>query len=190
MLRVKRNGLPVVPVEIQDEVELYARESGRTATLHFIPTELANGTAIRGTWMARFSLRSNDKRLILYQQGMASEPPTEDVWFHEQNPDEGNLIPGSYGRREGSYRALDILQMGASGIRTFLERGNMWSGRGEFKSLEEQAEKAKTANKEMREKHRQDQKETSRYEQRDKRRSRWKIPFLPVGVQLTRQATD
>lgn len=156
---------------------MWARESGRHGKLQFVPTFFAGDQAIAGTWMVRLSLRENDKRMLLYQQGMAPEPPTEDVWIHV--PDES---------RKSGYRALDIVQLGTTGIRSFLDRGNMWSGRGEFTSLEEQVRKAREANRAMLEKNRADQKEESRHEQRDKRRWRFKIPFLPVGVSFPKAA--
>lgn len=158
-----RGAWPKAPPEIATEVELYARESGRTATVHYIPY---------GGWFARFSLRCNDKRMLLYQQGMAPEPPTEDVWFHLPKP----------GGRPGDFVQLDILQMGASGVRQFLERGNTWSGRGEYASIEDATRKAAQSNADARAKYRADLKEASRYEQRDKRRQRFKIPFLRVGI--------
>jgi hypothetical protein len=155
---------------------MYARDHGRHAKLHFVPTEFRNGRVVNGTWVARFSLMSNDKRLLLYQQGRAEEPPTEDVWFHRP----------VRGAREGEMdcEPLDICQMGASGVRQFLERGNTWSGRGEFSSLEEQARKAIEANAEMRQKFKEEKKEESRRRMVDERRSRLKIPFVQAGKDL------
>jgi hypothetical protein len=162
-LRVLNSGLPRAPWDIAEEVELFARESGRTATLHYIP-----GSG----WFARFSLRTNDPRMRLYQEGHAEAPPTEDVWFHRPKP----------GGRPGDFIMLDIEQMGRSGVRTFLERGNTWSGRGEFDSVEDAARKAMEANRREREKLRADARENNRYAQREKRRWRFKIPFLRGGL--------
>ena len=163
---------PRAPWDIQQEVELWAREQGRTAKMHMAPN---------GTWFVRLSLRCNDKRMLLYQQGMTAEPPGEDVWFHIPNAHEGKIIGGV---RQGPYIPLDINQMGVSGIREFLEKGNTWSGRGEYLSLIDQLHKVRATNEEVRIKSRAEQKEASRREQRDKRRWRFKIPFLRVGVQL------
>lgn len=185
IVQLRRSEMPRAPVEIQEEVELYARESGRHANLIFVPTEFVNGRLANGTWLVRFTLRSNDKRMQAYQEGRAAKPPTEDVWLHEHNPDEGKPISG--GRKQGPYKPLDIVQMGAGGVRQFLERGNMW-GRGQFKSLEEQVREVQADNEAARLKFRADQKEASRYEQRDKRRWRLKIPFISVGVNLKKGA--
>lgn len=162
-LRVLNSGLPRPPADIAEEIELFARESGRTGTLHYIP-----GCG----WFARFSLRSNDERLRLYQEGAIGEVPTEDVWFHKPKPN----------GRPGEFLMMDVAQMGRSGVRTFLERGNTWSGRGEYASVEEAARKAMEANRREREKRKADARENNRHAQRDKRRSRFKIPFLRGGL--------
>jgi len=133
----------------------------------------------------RFTLRPNDKRMQPYQEGRAAKPATEDVWLHEHNPDEGKPLRG--GRKEGQYRPLNIVQMGSGGVRQFLERGNMWSGRGQFQSLEEQVRKVREENEAARLKFRAEQKEESRHEQRDKRRSRLKIPFITAGLNLLKK---
>src|SRR5690606_4361213 len=71
-LQVGRPDKIHVPYELREAVELYAREHGRTGSLHCIPP---------GVWFARFSLRPNDKALSLYQKGEVAEAPTEVVYF-------------------------------------------------------------------------------------------------------------
>jgi hypothetical protein len=168
---------PRPPVEIADEVELYARQSDRHATLHFIPLVTLGNRVIAGTWMARFTLRSDDKRILLYQEGKIDEPPTEDVWFHVADPESPN-----------GFRPLDILQMGVTGVREFLDRGNLLSGRGEFTSLEDQLLHSREHNRQVRTKHRAEQKALNRLAVRDKRRWWLKIPFLRVGIDLKNKA--
>lgn len=160
--------LPQAPPEIQDEVELWARKSGRHAKLHFMPV---------GGWFAIVSLHSHDPRMRSYQEGMAPEPPGEEIWFHR-------TMPG----RPGDFEGMDILQMGPSGVRAFLERGDTWSGRGEYTSIEDAAKKAEEHNQELKAKNRAFQKEESRHEQRDKRRQRFKIPFLRVLKNIGKRA--
>jgi hypothetical protein len=181
--RVTRSGLPTAPWEIQDEVELYAREWGRTAKLHYVPVLTVRGRIVVGCWVVRMSLKPNDKRMQLYQQGIAPEPPTEDVWLHERNPHVGRPIRGTT-LREPDYRALDIVQMGAGGVRRFLEQGNTWSGRGESRSIEDHLRKIRHLNQESKEKFREEQKTANRLEQRDKRRWRFKIPFLNIPLEF------
>lgn len=183
MKKDARAATPEIPHEIRDEVELFARESGRTATLYFVPVLIEHGVIIVGTWMARFSLRSNDKRLLIHKEGRHAQMPGEDVWFHKANPKEGRIIPGTHGRRETQWTPLDIVQMGASGVRQFLDQGNTW-GRGEFSSLESALSETRDKNETARLKNKADAKYDSRMESREKRRTILGIPFLPVGIDL------
>jgi hypothetical protein len=175
-MRIRRDGLPVPPVEFADEVELWARQSGRHAKIEFRPTMVKEGRVEAGCWVVRISLKPDDRRMLLYRRGQAPEPPTEDVWLHV--PDNSSST---------GYRAFDLGQLGTSGVRQFLERGDTWSGRGEFRSIDEQARLAMDANERMREKHRAFEKEESRHEQRAKRRWRLGIPLVP-GVDLPKVA--
>lgn len=171
-----RSGLPRPPVEMADEVELWARQSGRHARIEFRPTMIKDGRIEAGCWVVRISLKSDDRRMGLYQRGQVSEEPTEDVWLHVVD----NKSPTGY-------RAFDLGQLGASGIRQFLEQGDTWSGRGEFRSLDDQARLAMEANAKMREKHRAYEKEENRHEQRENRRRFLKIPLI-AGADLPRVA--
>ena len=172
-LLVGRQELPKAPVEIQDAVELYARQSrGGHGVIHFVPSAMPfkqNGRTIcYGTWMIRFTLRPEDKRLQLVKTGKASaEEVTEDVWL-----------------RDATGTPFDIHQLGVGGVLSHLEKGNMWSGRGEFSSLTEQLQKVRQQNEAAQEKHRADQKDAAKATARDKRRSLLKIPFLTVNADL------
>lgn len=178
-----RNGIPQAPVELADAVEVYARNYGRSATLHFFPTQLQGMRVLSGTWVVRFALRVNDTRMALYRDGKVEEPPTEDVWIHVPNPRAGRPTTVR-GEREPDYLPIDILQMGVSGLREFLEKGNTWSGRGEFASIEQHLQVVREGNVEGLEKNRAQAKETARFQQREKRRFRFKIPFVGVSVDL------
>lgn len=158
-----RGELPKAPWEIQEEVELFARKSGRTGKVHFIPNV---------GWMARFSLRPNDKRMRLYQEGRAERPPTEDVYFRVRDAKTGQAVP------------LDILEMGASGVREFLEKGDTWSGRGQFSSLKEEQKTKKLEAEELTRKNKEDARDQARQMVKDQRRTRFKIPFIGVGIDL------
>jgi hypothetical protein len=125
-MRIKES-TPVLRYDIADEIILYFRESGRNCEVKYIPHMKC--------FVAMVSLRSNDPLLGSFQSGVLSRVPTEDVFFHEPNPDAGKIMGGV---RQGPFRPLDLNQMGASGVRTWLEQRNVLSGRGEFKSLLEQ----------------------------------------------------
>lgn len=136
----------MAPPELQEEVELFARKSNRTARLHFVPY---------GGWFARFELRSNDPVLRLYQEGKVGEPPTEDVFFHVKREQFNRklhpCIPGHEPKPHNprDFRAfipLDILQLGRDGVRNFLEAGDTWSGRGVFNSQLDALKAAEAAN--------------------------------------------
>lgn len=165
--RMGRNGLPKCPPDIQEVVELHARKSGRTGKMHFAPG---------AGWFARFSLRPNDPRLRAYQEGSAPEPPTEDVFFR---------VPDPNGTRPGDSIPLDIMQLGPSGVKEFLERGDTWSGRGEHESIEAAARKAREHNKTVGPKAKEQAREETRDMVNDRRRSILKIPYHRVGIDLS-----
>lgn len=173
-----RGNLAVAPAEIADEVENYARESGRHATIRFVPTEFDRftGRVLGGTWRVDLDLHPDDKRMESYQQGKMARKPVEEIWLHEENPDSTSW--------RDRYRPLDIIQMGASGVRNFLERGNIHSGRGEFKSMEEVVRKTAELNTEREQRRHDEAIDRVRMNARGKRRSRLKIPFLGVGIDL------
>lgn len=168
----QRSDRPRAPYEIREAVELYARESGRTAKVIFIPVV---------GWMARFSRRPNDPMLELKQKGRVEEI-TEDVYFHvhirDYDPQRHPAINPPRGDRPQVFVPLDILQMGASGVREFLDRGNTWSGRGQFDSHEDRLRQAQEANREGR----RSVREAARLRVRDRVKERWRrikqLPFL------------
>lgn len=172
-------GLPTPPVEVADEVELWARESGRHGTLRFIPTRLAGRQVVDGTWTVRLTLRSDDKRLKPFQDGTASEEPVEVIWLHEPDPTSPT-----------GYRPYNIMELGAGGVRQFLEKGNLWSGRGQFgsKTLDELAREAIDKNMKAGGVAKAAARENSRLRLRDERRWMLKIPFLPVGISIPKVA--
>ena len=172
------SALPVAPHDIRDAVELYARKSGRTGTIHFVPF---------GGWFVRFNLRSNDSRMLLWKNGTAPEPPSEDVWLHRENPRFGKFIPGTNMEREPRYLPYQLHELGVTGVVEILERGNTFSKRGEHDSLESAVKQAGESNLAMKRKNRADQKEASRLESREKRRSILKIPFLPGGLTMRKK---
>jgi len=194
---ILRHQMPKVPWELQDTVELYARESGRHAKLHLIPG---------GGYFARLTLRDSDKRLSLVQSGKTEELH-EDVWFNVPNPNQVDgvslaqlksmglpflwpMISMVNGRCRQNYLPLDVRAMGVEGIKEFLERGNMWSGRGEFNSPEEQLRKAREWKKDEQAKFKAFHNDENRMEQRSKRRWRFKIPFVPVLKDIGSRANE
>jgi hypothetical protein len=180
-VRMAVGALPRAPTEIADAVELYARESNRHATLHFIPI-----AGRLGCWVVRMTLKPDDPRLSLYRDGKVAEPPTEHVWLHEPlGLDEPRMIP-TY-----AYRPLNIHELGAAGVRAWLDRSNLWSGRGELSSLEQQVQDTVEAGRQAAQKRRTDAEDQTRALVRDRRRWYQRIPFLPVlwGASHSKEAS-
>ena len=169
--------MPGPPVEVADEVELYAREHGRHATLRFVPTRFERGRIAAGTWTVRLTLRDSDKRLSLLKTGQVAEAPDEVVWLHE--PD-----------GQGGYTPYNIMQLGAGGVRRFLEKGNTWSGRGKFASFAEQMQQTAAANEAARQQNRDTSRDNARAHARDKRRQWLKIPLVRVLTDLVSPQVD
>lgn len=157
----------MAPPEVSAEVELYARESGRTGSIHYVPPPVA-------AWEVRLSLKPNDKRLLAWQQGLAPEPPVESVLLVANNPKPG-------GR---PFVALDVHQMGPSGVRAFLEKGNSWSGRGELGTIEEATKKARENDQSRREKDRENALDDVRARARENRPWYAKRPFEKIARQV------
>ena len=131
--------------------------------------------------MARFSRRPNDPMRELQQKGKVEEA-TEDVYFHvhvrDYDPQRHPAIRPPSGDSRQVYVPLDILQMGVSGVREFLERGNTWSGRGQFSSHRDRLDQSAEANR----RGRREIKEAARERTLERVRSRWRklkgLPFL------------
>lgn len=157
---------PRAPAEIADEVEKYAREWGRTGSIQLVR---APGGFV--CWAVTLSLRPNDKRLLAYQEGRAAEPTPEMVWLMDNE----------------TGRPLDIHQMGAAGVRQFLEKGNTFSGRGEYSSVLDALQKTAARNAEAREEFRQRMKEENRYERKQDKRKYLQIPQITPGIELNPQ---
>ena len=80
--------------------------------------------------------------------------------------------------------------MGAAGVRAFLERGNTFSGRGEFSSPEDAFRKTYDRNEESRVANRARIKEETRLEFRDERRRYVDVPMVSPGIDLKQRVPD
>ncbi len=173
-----RSELPIASAEIQDEVESYARKSGRHAKIHYVPTEInfETGEVLAGTWRVDIDLHPDDPRMRTYQEGRMDKPPVEEIWIHRENPDAESF--------SDKYIPENIQDMGASGVLQFLEQGNIHSGRGEFDSIMDVVRKTAELNDARKQQRYKDAEDRVRMRARDKRRSALKIPFLGVGIDL------
>ena len=163
MITIGRSASPIAPWEIREEVELYAREHGRTATMELVQAPMFV------CWIVKFSLKPTDPRMKAYREGRSAEPPTEIVWLMDH----------------AAGKPYDIHQLGAAGVRALLEKGNNFTGRGEYGSQLEAIEKTAEANRAAREAFRQQAKEENRYNRKQDKRRYLGIPQVPVGIDLT-----
>jgi hypothetical protein len=167
-----RAAMPTAPPDIAEEVEMFARQHGRTAKLHFVPF---------GGWFAEFEVRANDPLMKGWREGRLDKPPSERVWFHLPNP-------RAHQRGQSEYMQLDIIQLGRQGVRRFLDQGNTWSGRGEFKSIEHAAKVILDRNDEMKVKNKKAALEHAVDVAKDRRRTRFGIPFIRVLKDIGKRA--
>lgn len=175
-----RSALPEAPFEIADAVELYAREFGRHGRIRFVPHV--------NCWLVELSPIAGAPLMKAVQEGRLPEPEAwEAVWLQEANPNAGKVTgrgPNGFPIREGPYRSLDIEQLGAAGVRAFLDRTNMFSGRGEAKSLEDAMRQTADAEAARVAKLRADAKDDAIHEARDRRSLYEHVPREVVGVDL------
>lgn len=115
------------PVEILDEVQLWARENDR----RFGRVEL---NPILGCWCLHFGRKSTDPVLRAYQAGELEEEPTESVVLQEWDSRQQKMVPILLG------------ELGAQGIRNLLDRANMLTGRGEVQSIQEGIQRTREHN--------------------------------------------
>jgi hypothetical protein len=121
-----------------DTVELWARRWGRHATTRWEPAV--------GCFVSHLTRRSNDPALKDVREGRAPESG-EPIYWHEWK-ERARRHPIS-GRMVGGFVPMDIEQMGETGVTTFLDKSNMWSGRGEFKSFADAGAAQEAANQKM-----------------------------------------
>lgn len=131
-IRMGLSGLPVAPTEVSDAVELWARDFGRHAHVNYIPPMQC--------WGVELSLPSDHPQLKLWKEGKLKQatPPTDTVLLHAWSYDTQAWVPH------------DIEQLGPSGVVSILEKGNTWSGRGEYSSIVEACEAVQQDNEQAR----------------------------------------
>lgn len=191
----QRPQTPRPPPEIATEVELWARQRGRSARMQWVPTLLFGTTAVRHVWVIHLELRPNDPKMLAFKEGRAEKPPTEQVWLHVPNLDkdgrslEGKEIPNTMGLREPKMIGVDINALGAAGVREFLERDDTWSGRGEHGSLMESLQATREHNADVRRKVKAEAREENRQALKEERRRWLGIPQIVAGISLGKKKT-
>src|SRR5690606_34237431 len=107
MLLVPRSAVEhTIPVEIRDEVELWAREHGRHATITW--NKVMNAPEIVFTRM-----ESDPHRAVDETQSVLMQEPGE-----VRNPRTNRMMPAMVG--------CNVWEMGPSGVRKWLDEHNLW----------------------------------------------------------------
>lgn len=154
----------MIPVEIQEEVELWAREQGRHAKIVWNPLLRCPEVQI--------DLKAEDPRLKKWQAQTQKVPnkPVESVFLH---------------RHDGHhYVALNLGELGASGVRALLEEGNMWAGRGQAPNLLAAVRMVDEKNERVKEAMRKEARDNSRDRAREHRREILDLPLVSVPADL------
>lgn len=170
------------PLDYAEAVEKWAREHGGHAKLVWYEKPI-------NCWAVVLSFRVGDPRAKTNADG-------EPVFLHDWKQPEwwAKYAPGRAKRHPRTNRimpaayAYELDELGVEGIIERLDRGNILSGRGQFTSVEQAGEKTKQDHKDSRERLRQQRKDEAGHRARDRRRSLYKIPFLPVGIELTKES--
>jgi len=162
MLLVPRSVEHTIPVEIRDEVELWAREHGRHATITW--NRHMNAPELVFTRMDTDPHKAVDEE----QRILMTEPG------EVRNPRTNRMMPASVG--------VNIWAMGPSGVRKWLDEHNLW-GAGS-KSMQERIDEVREQHKANR-KAKYDAAEEAMRDEADLRaRTILGIPYLPVGIDL------
>lgn len=156
---------PQPPAPVADAAERWARKHGRHARIEWVSR--------MHCFVVRLELRPNDPLLGAWRAGqIGGEKPTEDVFLHEWDTERGRYV------------ALNLDDLGATGLTRLLEMGDTWSGRGEFKSLYHAFLAARKSQREANEKTYKHRKQNAIDRGREVRRQVLGIPFERVGVDL------
>lgn len=158
-----------IPYQISDAVEHWARSRGRHASIGWNP--------VLGCAVIDITLKGDDPRLKAYQEGRLKHEPKESVILHYQKTD-------YQGNTSGPFIALNLEELGVTGIIEMLEKGDVWSGRGEFSSLHEAVQKVAQHNETHREKMKQDIRDAAMDRAKDMRRQILDLPLVSVPANI------
>ena len=171
--------------EFSEAVIEWGRTYGLDATLEWAP-DPANA------WIVKIALKPNDPR----RRAGDADDHFETVVLHDWHEPEWFRANGkshkcrrnARNRMVPSFYAPTLDEMGVTGIIARLERGSLTSGRGEHgkKTAEQIQEDRRQQFRADKDRRRRRMRDEAVAESLDKRRSRLKIPFLPVGIEFRR----
>lgn len=164
------------PAEFADAVELYARKSGRSGKLKFVPPPV-------NCWVVELSLKANDKALAGFQAGKLEDEPTEIVYLWRPS------TPTESAKRGSAHLVgYKLDELGVTAMIELLERTDTFSGRGQYASHTEAARDQFDKGEAARAKIVAERRENTRDMAEEYRRSINKIPLLGVGIELPKTA--
>ena len=181
-VRVRRHDTSrVAPYEFRDTAELFARQYGGHGDIVWVAAPV-------NCWQVRFTLKPGDPRLRNPDDGTHFEA----VLLHEfvdparepTHPKLDQLPRDSRNRYKPAFVAIELDDLGTSGLQEILEKGSLLSGRGEFISSEQAAKAVLDRHRNHRERTRQQLRDAARHRALADRRSLLDIPTVPVGIDL------
>ena len=154
-----------VPWQYQEAVELWARQN--------------RGTHARMAWNPvlrcveiQFELKPDDPRMKGWQEGRLKMKPVESVFLHR------------WDKAKKAYVAIPLEELGVSGLEALLDKGNLWSGRGEYRGLMEAVKAADEHNQKLERQVEEASIEAARLRARDERRWLQGAPVVSVPTNL------
>lgn len=181
--RIGRDRSPKAPVEYREAVAEWSRANGGAGgDILWVPDPV-------NTWQVRLNLKTGDPRLqdqssdlfeavLLHQWVHPEKEPLNPLRERcRRHPQTNRLMP--------SYVALLLPELGVGGLITILEKGSLMTGRGEFKSAEHAMQVVLAKKYEDQKKLVQQKRNDVGDRSKDLRRMLFKIPFIPVGIELS-----
>lgn len=153
-----------VPWDIREEVELWAREQGRHAKIVW--------NATLACYEILLDLMAGDPRLEGWQAGRLKQEPKESIFLHRQEEAGGPFV------------GVNIHELGASGVRNWLDEGNLLSGTGRYASLDVACKAADRHNEELKAMIEKTAVENARLNARDNKRMLFGNPLVSVPETL------
>lgn len=172
-----------VPLEYAEAVETWAREHGGHAKLRWLPTPM-------NCWAVVLSFKLGDPRqggpedgepVLLHEWWTAKQWQQRKPRMARRHHRTNQIMPGNY--------AFELDELGVDGLRKWLDRGNILSGRGEFQSVEHAGQVQQEQHEKLNESRYRAAKSNARDLAKDVRRQVLKIPFIGVGIEFGRAAS-
>jgi len=160
-----------VPEDIVRAVEDWGKNCGRKAKIAFAPYPAGLSPA-EGCFTIFLERKDDDPVRRLYKEGKTPQMPYEAVPLQQ------------WDKEQGCYFPLNIHEYGASGVVGILQKGDMWSGNGEYPSMKEAAKASIDRMEAAMKKERADVNEFGREIGSLHRRTALGIPYVSVGIDL------